>query len=413
MGVKSKSASAFIMAIDLRGFSDLSPADHDRVIVDLYPEIARIVKVGDEQKLLDRKTIGDGFMFYFDAASDTVDAAMDLRRLFKDKYFWTSHKFEKQLSCRIGLHFGQFFWMNDAIEQREALFGRNIITVARLEPVVRLNEIWCTASFKAEADLNTIDSKIKFESLGNCELAKGWSREPVYALYELGETVPPAIQSTQVHRLILHDNNVKGYPNTYFALIRLKHRSDGIVHLKRHLSLQAGFSIEAIYDLFGAFDILVRFKSSEKLVKKEFLDSLIKGKIMLPNVDCKLTEIRFESDETKLKEPIVALPSGSTEYIKAFTYIESTTISDDEVHVHEVIDLARGACGNGNGVVTYYLNRVLLILPIVIRTSDYYALAKAVENIEALVDHRGWEDVKITTYPVHGLEELFPESVTT
>src|SRR5204863_4904868 len=59
----------------------------------------------------------------------------------------------------------------------------NVITAARLEPIVRENEIWCTNSFKDEAKRSEIDQRVQFQLLGTCELAKGWSEEQVYALY--------------------------------------------------------------------------------------------------------------------------------------------------------------------------------------------------------------------------------------
>jgi class 3 adenylate cyclase len=408
--VQKKSEAAFVMAMDMHGFSGLSSSDHDKVIGDLYPEIARLVNAGGKQKLLDRKTMGDGFIFYFEGVDDAADAAMNIRTLFSESFFWTSHKFEKHLSCRIGLHAGQFFRMHDAIEEREALFGQNIITVARLEPVVRLNEVWCTESFRAEAGIKKIDEQINFEPLGSCELAKGWSRQRVYGLYKDGEPRPEPIRATAQHRVIYHDNSDKRYPLTYFALVRLKHRSDGIEYLKKVLTKSAGFDIEAIYDLFGAFDILVRFKAEEAQNEKDFADFLVRERIMKSKDRFELIEIHFESDALKSKEPIVAIPLGSTQYMKAFTYIRSSTILSSPTHIHQVVDLARGACGNDNGIVTYYTNRDTLILPIVIRTSEYYSLAKAVENIEVFVDEQQWDHVSITTYPVQGLDELFPET---
>ncbi|HXQ71877.1 MAG TPA: adenylate/guanylate cyclase domain-containing protein [Pyrinomonadaceae bacterium] len=406
--VEKKSEAAFVMAMDMHGFSGLSESDHDKVIGDLYSQIAGIVKAGGVQKLLDRKTMGDGFIFYFEAVDEAADAAMNLRTLFRESLFWITHKFEKHLSCRIGLHSGQFFRMRDAIEERDALFGQNIITVARLEPVVRLNEVWCTESFRAEALRKKVDQQYKFESLGNCELAKGWTRQAVYALYRDGESRPSPLQAASEHRVINHDNSDKDYPVTYFALIRLKHRSDGIEYLKKQLT-KATYEIEAIYDLFGAFDILVRFKAQEELKEKDFSDFLVKGRIIRSKDKIELTEIHFRREEKK-KEPIVAMPLGSREYMKAFTYIKSSEILSDSARVHKVLDLARAECGQDSGVVTYYKNRDTLILPIVIRTSDYYALANAVESIEEYVDDEGWDHVSITTYPVQALEEMFPES---
>ena len=403
---EKKPEAAFVMAMDMHGFSKLSPSDHDKVVLSLYPEIAGIVHVDDTDKLLDRKTMGDGFMFYFAAADDAVDAALQLRELFRENYFWNKHNFATRLTVRIGLHAGQFFKMYDAIETRDALFGRNIIAVARLEPVVRQNEVWCTASFKAEATINKIDDRVKFASLGNCELAKEWSTEPVFALYKAGETQPSLIPQRQEQRAITVNNKQREYPFTYFALLRLKHRSDGIEYLKRRLALKEGFKIEAIYDLFGAFDILVRFKAEQEQTNGNFGELLVKGKIIWPDDRFELTQIHFEDEK---REPIVILPPNSKNHIKAFTYVKSSVIIGDRGKVREVVEIARGACGADNGVVTYYTNCDTLILPIVIRTSDYYALAKAVEEIEELVDRRHWEHVTITTYAVHGLEELYSE----
>ena len=75
--VDKKSEAAFVMAMDMHGFSGLSESDHDKVIGDLYSQIAGIVRAG-AQKLLDRKTIGDGFIFYFEGVDEAADAAMNL-----------------------------------------------------------------------------------------------------------------------------------------------------------------------------------------------------------------------------------------------------------------------------------------------------------------------------------------------
>lgn len=407
---EKKSEMAFVLAMDIRASSELSPSDHDKLIANLYPQIANIVNAGGKQKVLDRKTIGDGFIFYFENVSDAAEVAMNLRMLFRENFFWTSNKFEKHLSCRIGLHAGQFFRMYDAVEERNALFGQNVITVARLEPVVRDNEAWCTENFKNEALINRVNEHINFESLGICELAKGWSPQQVYALYRDGEPRPEPLQDKPQHRVIYHDNNDRDFPLTYFALIRLKYRSDGVEFLKNHLSKSAGFDIEAIYSLFGAFDVLVRFKAREEQNERAFAEFLVNGRIMKSKDRLELNEIHFESEGVKSKEPIVAMPPGSMVHMKAFTYIKSSTILGDRAHIQRVVDLARGACGNRNGVVTYYTDRDTLILPIVIRTADYYSLGKAVENIEDFVDDQQWDQVSITTYVVQEVEEFFPEN---
>lgn len=136
------SIAAFVMAVDLKNFSSLSPSVHLKVVDRLYPKIADIVGVKRAGVLLDRKTIGDGFMFYFHSVVEAVRAATQMRMLFVEALFWNENEFKPPLQCRIGLHAGQFHRKRDAIEERQALFGHNVITVARLEPVVGANEVW-------------------------------------------------------------------------------------------------------------------------------------------------------------------------------------------------------------------------------------------------------------------------------
>lgn len=412
MPANSKSESAFLLAMDLHGFSSLSVSDHDKVITHLYPEIAKIVHVGEVRKLTDRKTIGDGFMFYFSTAALAAEAAIHLQILFVENRFWKQHKFERHLECRIGLHAGQFFRMKDAIEERPALFGRNIIAGARLEPVVGHNEIWCTASFKAEFDINGLQEVATLIALGKCQLAKSWAAQDVFALYVEGQgPLPKPIRERHDPKtLAQQDLEVIPYkppsgslPSTYFALIRLKHRSDGIAYLRRVLTVQEGFQIEAIYYIFGAYDIIVRFRAKENLKAKKLSKLLSKGKIIWAEDKCELTDLHFEGEPDL--ERIVEIKASDRSHLKAFTYIKSNSIAADPARIREVVAVARKAFKKANSIVTYYHNDEVLILPIAISTDDYYTLAKAIEDIESLVDKRHWKDVSIITYPVHGFEE--------
>lgn len=405
------SAAVFAMAMDIRGFSKLAPTDHYKVIEHLYPEIAKILFHVCQNRPLDRKTIGDGFMFYFGVARDSIEAAIHIRRLFRETGFWKMHGFGVPFSCRIGLHFGTFYKMQDAIEEREAYFGLNVITVARLEPVVRENEIWCTNAFREEVRRHEIDAAVAFHSLGKLEFAKGWSEEEVFALYTPPEepAPPPIVAPLKTGRpqVIARPYADKERPNTYFALVRLKHRSDGVEHLRNYLSTEeCECVVEAVYDVFGAFDIIIRFRSAKTLNETKFSEMLIKHKIIWTKDKADLTQIRFEKNQQST-ERIVLFPPSDHRYLKAFTYIKSSTILRDTKSVREVIKIARSACGDDEGVVTYYRNSDVLILPIVIPAEQYYALAKTIEAIESLVDRRHWQNVSIITYPVHGFQEFF------
>ena len=59
------------------------------------------------------------------------------------------------------------------------------------------------------------------------------------------------------------------------------------------------------------------------------------------------------------------------------------------------------------GVLTYYRNSDVLILPIVIPVDQYYVLSEAIEKIEQWVDKNDLRYDSIITYPVHGSEEDF------
>jgi len=405
MGANRESIAAFVMVMDIRGFSNLPATNHYKIIEFLYPEIAKIVGVACKTKPLDKKTMGDGFIFYFDNPRDAIQLAMHTRQLFVDAGFWDLHEFGRPLSCRICLHFGQFFRMHDDIEGRDAIFGMNIITAARLEPVVRENEIWCTHSFKAETKVNDIDERIKFQPLGTCQLAKGWSQEEVYALYGMDDRRPDPIVENNRRRIIQYHNEKKEFPYTYFVLMQLKNRSDGVHHLKKSLSAQ-NFHIEAVYYVFGAFDVIIRFKTAKQMSQKTLSALLVRDRIIWPDEECEVTQLHLE-DEGR-DEQIVVFPPEDHQFLKAFIYLKSSALVADGKRVKRVINLARKAFGETTAVVTHYRNSDTLILPVVIPTHQYYALAKAIEDIEAWVDQqRSRENVSIITYPVHGFEEMF------
>jgi hypothetical protein len=400
---KGKSEAAFVMAMDMHGFSTLSQSDHDKVIDKIYREMARILGK-DIKSVLDKKTIGDGFMFYFRSAPAATTAALKIRRIFTSDYLTRTEEFKKRLTCRIALHFGQFFWFWDAIEKKDALFGRNIIVAARLEPIVRENEIWCTRAFLNESSVGDLDERLKFQEIGRCEMAKGWKEDDVYALWNPEEEDPPKPFSHGQSRTIKYNNRRRDeYHFTYFALIRLKNRSDGVVHLHSHFE-NSGFHIDAVYYVFGNYDILARFKTKKPL-KEGKLSKLLKDVKISHKADkCKLTEVHFNESETE--EPIVVFPRGNLKYLKAFTYIKSSTVVKDKGLTKKILSLAKRACGEG-AVVTYYNNDNQLIWPIAIPVERYYTLAEAIEDIESFLDDKRYDDARVTTYPVHGFEENF------
>jgi hypothetical protein len=407
MATNAKSIAAFVMAMDLKDFGSLSPIVHLRVVDHLYPRIAKLVGVDKADILLDRKTIGDGFMFYFESVVEALHAAMQIRMLFLEDLFWTEHDFKRRLQCRIGLHAGQFFRKRDAIEQRDALFGHNVITVARLEPIVGANEIWCTQSFMSEALLHKqeIDQDIAFHNLGIQQFAKTWLAQVVYGVHRKGEA-PPKPAST-APRIIHHNNKDGKFKKTFFALVRLRDRAHGVENLKLYLSKNLACRIEAVYYIFGAFDVLVRFKAGKKFpTEEDFGKCLKKGQHIRREEHCSLTEVTFEGKSQK--ERIVKLLE-LRKHIKAFTWIKSHSIVKNSERVQKVVELARKSCGREMGVVTYYKNSDVLILPIVVPVDKYYALSDAIEDIEKWVDRSDVNYDSIITYPVHGLEEDFKD----
>jgi len=153
------------------------------------------------------------------------------------------------------------------------------------------------------------------------------------------------------------------------------------------------------------------------LIPKIFNPSLIVSTNFLVSAtlygvaQCPLCDIGMQVNSPESEEPIVVFPRENQKYLKAFTYIKSSTIVKDAGLTKKILSLAKQACGEG-AVVTHYNNDNQLILPIVIPVERYYALAEAIEAIESFLDKKRYDDARVTTYPVHGFEERFDPNLT-
>src|SRR5258708_6152636 len=86
---------------------------------------------------------GDAIVAAFRDPLKAARAALALRDLFRDTN-WRNLGLSNHLAARIGLHAGAVFIGFDPLQSREGLAGHNVNLAARIEPVVKPNEVWVT-----------------------------------------------------------------------------------------------------------------------------------------------------------------------------------------------------------------------------------------------------------------------------
>lgn len=128
----------YIIYFDIKDYSKLSEC----LRIKFYDKF--IKKIIEEK--LNYKTInlwGDAFIAIFDKLQDIVVAC--------DEIEWWFLKFVKKnsnrsIGIRVVLHYGEigFSDISDDFTTAISMYGDSIITAARIEPLVKPNQIWCT-----------------------------------------------------------------------------------------------------------------------------------------------------------------------------------------------------------------------------------------------------------------------------
>lgn len=177
--------NGYIIFSDLKGYSKLSETEtrkyFEKVNYDLSQRMNKYLQCAEAFN-----TWGDAVVAVFTDGRDAVDMVLEYRD------FFNTYDFEAlemtRLMPRIGGHFGEFFSFKDELLGRTNMYGSNINTAARIEPVTRTGEIFVTREFKAEIEkLPFALDYVSFDELGIVELAKSFGEKELFRLYRQGE----------------------------------------------------------------------------------------------------------------------------------------------------------------------------------------------------------------------------------
>lgn len=131
------------------------------------------------QILVDQFT-GDGFFLCGNDVTEMAEAALDFRDYFQ-ALNWRQIGFDEPLAIRIGLDVNKV-----SVTEKDGriidVAGVGIDHVARIEPIVSPNQVWCTEYFFRQLEREGGAASILGRPLGKKELAKGAGEEDLLAL---------------------------------------------------------------------------------------------------------------------------------------------------------------------------------------------------------------------------------------
>jgi class 3 adenylate cyclase/FMN phosphatase YigB (HAD superfamily) len=167
-----------VLFLDVQGYTKLGDDHHFGLYFDIVlPLMAKQVGLHRPRYV---NSWGDAIVAAFKVPVDAARAALDLRDMFRNTN-WANLGLSNDLAARIGLHAGSIFIGKDPLQKRTGIAGHNVNLAARIEPVVRTNEVWVS-----EAAVSLLreegDSKIAWDDLGEHPLAKVWGSRRLYRL---------------------------------------------------------------------------------------------------------------------------------------------------------------------------------------------------------------------------------------
>ncbi|MDD4801983.1 MAG: adenylate/guanylate cyclase domain-containing protein [Syntrophomonas sp.] len=170
----------FIIFSDLKGYSRLSENEAQFFFTKLNPILSAKIK---PYLLLAEafNTWGDALIAVFSEGKYAIDLMLSYRDFF-NKLDFKSYGMTR-LMPRIGGHFGELYTFRDEVLERTNMYGINVNTAARIEPITRAGEIFVTKQFKEAIEQSAMASDyISFDELGFVELAKGFDERELFRL---------------------------------------------------------------------------------------------------------------------------------------------------------------------------------------------------------------------------------------
>jgi len=187
-----KTTTASFLFADVKGYSNLE----EHHIKCFYEDILTKLKVRIDdyrEALQDINTWGDGLMIVSEDPYRLARLALDIRD-FYNNYNWRSTGMP-ELVVRISLHHGIIYKGIDPLRERESILGTEVTLGARLEPTTIPGQVWVTKQFRGIiTEIN--DPSIKFQDIGQRQLAKDHGEIQVYQLLRKADTLNPSSPSS-------------------------------------------------------------------------------------------------------------------------------------------------------------------------------------------------------------------------
>lgn len=180
--MKGSIQTRFFLFADVRNFSRVPDRCMEQFVDGFLGKVMEVL--GDtDSRLADplyANTWGDAFMFVYDSAAASGEAALGIRDWLKRNPI----RFEGMaaaLGLRMGMHAGPVFEGHDPVANRPIYLGSHINRAARIEPITEEGQIYVSREFAALAEVEGV-TRFRCLPQGLADLPKGAGRIPVYRL---------------------------------------------------------------------------------------------------------------------------------------------------------------------------------------------------------------------------------------
>jgi class 3 adenylate cyclase len=164
---------------DVAGYSKLDDRQIEAFLKVALPSISELLK-DHLDKILELNTWGDAIILVSEDINFVARFALDLRDFYRNTN-WGEHNLPNNLNCRIGLHSGSVFIVEDPLRRQTAISGTQITLTARIEPITPIGQAFATDTFISL--LKQIpDKKIAYDDAGVWSLAKAYGDQHLNCL---------------------------------------------------------------------------------------------------------------------------------------------------------------------------------------------------------------------------------------
>ena len=168
---------------DLKGYGQLPDRALPDIVTDVFEPMAKRCQTLAEPPL-DMKSWGDGLFLVFETPLAAARAAFEIMDVFNQTVASKPDVDERDLSLRMGVHFGPVWERQDPFTQSPNLYGRHVTTAARLEALAIPGTICVSENFAAVIEMMRTGDKREFI----CDYAgraKSKKEETEFSLYSL------------------------------------------------------------------------------------------------------------------------------------------------------------------------------------------------------------------------------------